>query len=217
MLSADFVRVKNLPLRGKILIAPTVVLAVMLAMAAAAGGYLARQEFNADRLDRQVFEGLRRTFVATRVVTDLQTELYHLTSTAANETDQLKVEAAAARLTARLDDLNASIRDVVSDADGMIDPHPEAELHKQELTERLAAYDWAAGQMIEFTRHDAAYGVMMMGYVEESFTGLRGILDHMSAHAETHRANAVADLHRNSAAMRDTFAALVVAGTCSCP
>ena len=45
------------------------------------------------------------------------------------------------------------------------------------IAQMFSAYDWAARQMIEFTRHDAAYGLMMMGYVEDSFAQLRHVSD----------------------------------------
>ena len=99
--------------------------------------------------------------VATEAVTDFQTELYHLSSTAANETDHPKVEAAATRLTTRLDAIAPQIK-VVAAREGVA-----------AIAQDFAAYDWAARQMIEFTRHDAAYGVMMMGYAEDSFAQLR--------------------------------------------
>ena len=65
-------------------------------------------------LDSVAFEGLRQAMVATEAVTDFQTELYHLTSTAANETDHSKVEAAATRLTARLDAIAPQIKAVAA-------------------------------------------------------------------------------------------------------
>ena len=97
--------IKNLPLWAKSLIAPTVVLLAMLAMAGAAIVHLTQQEAAATNLDRLAFEGVRQALVAIGSVTDFQTELYHISSTAANETDKLKVEAEAARLTTLLNAL----------------------------------------------------------------------------------------------------------------
>ena len=48
-------------------------------------------------------------------------------------------------------------------------------------------YDWAARQMIEFTRRDAAYGVMMMGYAEDVFAQLRRLLTETSTRAQEQR------------------------------
>ena len=95
--------IKNLPLWAKSLVAPAVVLVAMFAMAGTAFVNLANQEADVANLDSVAFEGLRQAMVATEAVTDFQTELYHLSSTAANETDHSKVEAAATRLTTRLD------------------------------------------------------------------------------------------------------------------
>src|SRR4051812_20757699 len=77
--------IKDLPLWAKSLIAPAVVLVAMFAMAGTAFVNLASQETNVTHLDRVAFEGLRQAMLATETVTDFQTELYHLTSTAANE------------------------------------------------------------------------------------------------------------------------------------
>ena len=61
--------------------------------------------------------------------------------------------------------------------------------------------------MIEFTRHDAAYGVMMMGYAEDSFAQLRRVLTETSARAQEQRNTATADLLAGLARMRMTFVA----------
>ena len=89
--------IKNLPLWAKSLVAPAVVLVAMFAMAGTAFVNLANQEADREPGRRRV----RRSASGDgrhRAVTDFQTELYHLTSTAANETDHSKVEAAALRL-----------------------------------------------------------------------------------------------------------------------
>ena len=109
-----YLSIKDLPLWAKSLIAPAVVLVAMFAMAGTAFVNLANQETNVTDLDRVAFEGLRQAMVATEAVTDFQTELYHLTSTAANETDQSKVEAAATRLTTRLDAIAPQVKSVAA-------------------------------------------------------------------------------------------------------
>ena len=48
--------------------------------------------------------------------------------------------------------------------------------------------------MIEFTRHDVAYGVLMMVYAEDAFAELRRVLNETSAHAQEQRNKATADL-----------------------
>jgi hypothetical protein len=94
--------IKDLPFWGKSLIAPAVALTAMLAMAGTAFVNLASQEAGVTDLDNVAFEGLRQSMVAIAAVTDFQTELYHLSSAAANETDHSKFDATALRLTARL-------------------------------------------------------------------------------------------------------------------
>ena len=66
--------------------------------------------------------------------------------------------------------------------------------------------------MIEFTRHDAAYGVMMMGYAEDTFAQLRHVLTEASARAQEQRNKATADLLGGLARMRMTFLLLVSVG-----
>src|SRR4051812_42379277 len=82
--------IKNLPLWAKSLVAPAVVLLAMFAMAGTAFVNLANQKVDVANLDGVAFEGLRQAMAATEAVTDFQTELYHLSSTAANEADHSK-------------------------------------------------------------------------------------------------------------------------------
>jgi diguanylate cyclase (GGDEF)-like protein len=201
--------IKNLPLWAKSLIAPAVVLVAMVVMAGIAIVNLAHQETDATNLDRFAFEGVRQALVAIGSVTEFQTELYHLSSTAANETDRLKVEAEAKRLTTLL---NTMAPQMEFAGENMSEPHAAAVTRMRAIRDSFAGYDWAARQMIEFTRHDAAYGVMMMGYTEDAFAQLRRLLIETSAHAEMHRTEVASDLHDGFVRMRTTFIALVLFG-----
>ena len=196
-----YLSIKDLPLWAKSLIAPAVVLIAMFAMAGTAFVNLANQETNVTDLDRVAFEGLRQAMVATEAVTDFQTELYHLTSTAANETDQSKVAAAATRLTTWLDAIAPQVKSIAA-REGIAG-----------MEASFASYDWSARQMIEFTRQDAAYGVMMMGYAEDFFNQLRRVLTATSARAQEQRSTATAELLAGLVWMRVTFVALVAVGT----
>jgi diguanylate cyclase (GGDEF)-like protein len=196
-----YLSIKDLPLWAKSLIAPAVVLVAMFAMAGTAFVNLANQETNVTNLDRVAFEGLRQAMVATEAVTDFQTELYHLTSTAANETDQSKVEAAATRLTTRLDAIAPQVKTIA------------ARKGIAGIEGSFASYDWSARQMIEFTRQDAAYGVMMMGYAEDFFIQLRHVLAATSARAQEQRSTDTAELLAGLVWMRVIFVALVAVGT----
>jgi diguanylate cyclase (GGDEF)-like protein len=192
--------IKNLPLWAKSLVAPAVVLLAMFAMAGAAFVNFANQKAEVVNLDSVAFEGLRQAMVATEAVTDFQTELYHLSSTAANESDHLKVEAAAMRLPERLDAIAPQIK-AVALREGV-----------PAIAQTFADYNWAARQMIEFTRHDAAYGVMMMGFAEDTFAQLRRALTEASARAQAQRSEATGDLLNGLARMRITFVLLVSVG-----
>jgi hypothetical protein len=132
--------IKNLPLWAKSLVAPAVVLLAMFAMAGTAFVNLANQKADIANLDSVAFEGLRQAMAATEAVTDFQTELYHISSTAANESDHSKVEAAAKRLATRLDAIAPQIK-AVAVREGV-----------SAIAQTFAGYDWAARQMIEFTR-----------------------------------------------------------------
>src|SRR5476649_1795688 len=127
-------------------------------------------------------QGLRQAMVTTETVTDFNTELYRLISIATNESDPWKVALMAERLTTHLDAMAPEIKAAA------------ARVGTAAIEEKFAAYDWAARQMIEFTRRDAAYGVMMMGYAEEYFAQLRHVLTETSARAQEHRNKATADL-----------------------
>jgi hypothetical protein len=94
---------QHLPVWKKSLIAPLVVLLAMFTMTGASFIEIAEQEAQIKKLDLIAFEGARRAMAATEAVADLQTDLYHLTSTGANETDGVKVEEAAHRILAKLD------------------------------------------------------------------------------------------------------------------
>src|SRR5215475_4384252 len=94
--------ISNLPLWAKSLIAPAVVLIAMLTMAGIALVDLGRQESDVAAFNNEVFEALHTAMAATASAADVQTELYHLMSTAANETDKSKIKSLGTRLTARL-------------------------------------------------------------------------------------------------------------------
>ena len=186
--------IKDLPLWAKSLVAPAVMLAAMLAMAGTAFVNLAQQEADVAALNGVAFEGLRAAMSTTAAAADFQADLYHLTSTAANETDKSKIKAISERLAGRLGAIAPEMKTVPAVADG------------------FARYDNAARQVLEITVLDAAYGVMMMGDAEQSFAQLRGALAETSRQAEQRRDIAAAGLATALAHMRLTFLALVSAG-----
>ena len=192
---------RNLPVWAKSLIAPAVVLVMMFAMAATALVEFADQKLEITRLDAVAFEGLRQSMLAIEAITDIQTELYHLSSTAANETDKSKVNSVALRLTGRLDTISQQVNALAAH-NGL-----------PAVADGIAGYDWAARQMIEFTTTDAAYGVMMMGYAEEYFAELRRLLTQLSAEAQEYRAKSVAAVFGDLTNSRFAFILFVTTGT----
>jgi methyl-accepting chemotaxis protein len=143
-------------------------------------------------LNSDAFEALRSAMSATASVADIQTELFHLTSAAANETDKSKVQAMGAQLTSRLAAVATQMRGAVA-AD-------------------FAAYQKSAQQVIENTVLDAAYGVMMMGDAEKSFGQLRSALNAASERAQIRRDSVAAALLAQLAQMRWAFGMLVSLG-----
>jgi hypothetical protein len=101
-LGINMLSINNLPLWAKSLLAPATMLVAMIALAGIVFVYLSRQETSVAELNDVAFEDLRQSMLATEAVTGFQTDLYHLTSTAANETDKPKIEAIAVKLEARL-------------------------------------------------------------------------------------------------------------------
>ena len=192
--------IKDLPLWVKSLIAPSVVLAAMFAMAATAFINFAAQDRNVANLNDVAFETLRDAMAATAQATDLHAELYHLTSTAANETDKSKIENMATRLATRLGVIAPAIQAVA-----VRDGHAA-------IAEASASYAKAVTQVIESTRLDAAYGVMMMGDAEQSFAQLRQLLAEASGRAQQRRSDVAADLRAGLVRMRWVYLLLVAAG-----
>ena len=136
--------------------------------------------------------------VTTVAVADFQTELYHLTSTGANEADRQKVEATAQQLLSELDAIVLLI--------------PQQDIMPN-VGATLAGYQWAARQMIEFARQDPAYGVMMMGYVEEYFQQFRALLAQTIDRAQKRKNETVAEILADLRAIRAFLIALAAIGT----
>ena len=137
---------------------------------------------------------------ATEVVTDFQTDLYHLTSTAANETDKSKVDAMANSLTSRLDPTSSQLK-AVATRESVVS-----------LVDAFVAYDRAVRQVLDTTKIDAAYGVMMMGDAQQSFEQLRHLLAETSARAQARRDEIATSLLSGLKRMRMTFVTLVLTG-----
>jgi len=196
----NMLSINNLPLWAKSLLAPATMLVAMIALAGIVFVYLSRQETSVAELNDVAFEDLRQSMLATEAVTGFQTDLYHLTSTAANETDKPKIEAIATKLEARLGSIAPQIKLV---AGRSVNPA---------MGQKFADYDKTVRQVVDNTKLDAAYGVMMMGAAEESFAQLRQLLAQQSERAQERRGQAVAGLLAGFAQMRLTFFALVLLG-----
>jgi methyl-accepting chemotaxis protein len=192
--------INNLPLWAKSLLAPATMLVAMIALAGIVFVYLARQETAVAELNDVAFEDLRQSMLATEAVTGFQTDLYHLTSTAANETDKPKIEAIAVKLEAKLGSIAPQIKLVAERSESPA------------IAQKFVEYDKTVRQVLDNTKIDAAYGVMMMGSAEDSFAQLRLLLAQRSERSQQLRGQAVQTLLAGFAQMRLTFFALVLAG-----
>jgi len=113
----------------------------------------------------------------------------------------VKVEEAAHRILAKLDPIVPQIALIVS-------RQPTSTIQ-----ETFAGYDWAVRQMIDFARRDPAYGVMMMGYVEDYFQPLRTLLAMFSDRAQLEKNQTVATIRRDLQGVRVALIALAAIGT----
>jgi GGDEF domain-containing protein len=175
-----------------------IVLLAMFVMTGVSLFEIADQTMEVTELDSLAFESSRQAMVTTVAVADFQTELYHLTSTGANEADRQKVEATAQQLLSKLDAIVLLI--------------PQQDIMPN-VGATLAGYQWAARQMIEFARQDPAYGVMMMGYVEEYFRQLRALLAETIDRAQKRKNETVAEILADLRAIRAFLIALAAIGT----
>jgi len=184
--------IQDLPLWAKCLIAPAIVLVTMLGMAGIAFVDLSQQEAGVAALNSDAFEKLHATMSATAAAADMHTELYHLTSAAANEADKAKIQATGERLLQRLAGIAPQMAGTAA--------------------QKFDHYADTARQVIDNTMLDAAYGVMMMGNAEQTFAELRSALREEAAQAGARRDSVAARLLAQLAQMRLVFLLLVAAG-----
>ncbi|HEY1542251.1 MAG TPA: methyl-accepting chemotaxis protein [Xanthobacteraceae bacterium] len=200
MRSIKKLSINNLPLWAKCLLAPTAMLVAMIALAGVVFVYLARQQTAVATLNDVAFEDLRQAMATTEMVTGFQSQLYHLTSTAANETDKAKIDKMATQLASQLTTIEPNVKRV-AEHDG-----------NHEIEKSFAEYAGAVRQVLDSTKMDAAYGVMMMGTAEQDFAKIQRLLSESSARAQQQRGGAVASLLAGFAKMRLSFLILVCAG-----
>ena len=80
------------------------------------------------------------------------------------------------------------------------------------IAQKFSEYEKTVRQVLDNTKMDAAYGVMMMGAAEDSFAQLRLLLAQRSERSQELRGQAVQTLLAGFAQMRLTFFVLASAG-----
>jgi methyl-accepting chemotaxis protein len=199
-------RFRNLGLTLKTLVAPAIMLAALVAMAALAVTNASRQEDATQHLDAAIFEPLSRAVESKDAATLFHARLFAFMSAAANENDAKKKEADAAALGPELERVSNLIDRLITE----MAANPDATTHLEGINKTFAAYSDGARQTIDMAKMDAAYGVMLMGETHAQFVKLRAQLDEMSAAMQERRRVSVAQILSDMAKARVTF--LVVLG-----
>ena len=198
----------DVSLLWKVLFAPLIVLAALVAVAGTAMQQQAVQNDAAHHLNSVIFERLRTAIDLKDETTLFHAEVYALMSSAANETDQGKIGATADALAPRIDALLGRVRafneELASASSG------------NSLADLIAAFDaYAEGarQVIDFVKLDAGYAVMMMGNTNAQFGELRIKLDTLSRALQEQRVATVASVAAGAENARTGFIILIVGGT----
>ena len=164
-------KLNDLPLWGKMVVAPAVMLAAMLTMAWMTFGEFGQQRTALERLDTVVFERLRHAMAVTDAVTSFHAGLYHLMSVASNESDQKHRTDLAKALASQM----TAVESLLKELDASLDPGARARFAA--IDGSFANYKTGALQVVEETSTSgAAYGAMMMGDTDSTFQTVRGLL-----------------------------------------
>ncbi len=169
-------RFSNLRVRWKILLTPALLIGVLLVL----GGYALVSQRASQALVERLVSG---PVLQAEAVADFNTELwaahvrlYRLTATAANESDEKKIKAAAAIASAKLKDLPEKLKRL--ETVGTPDAKTSQLLEK--LMSALAAYAKQGGNVVEMADTDAGAALMFMIGAERSFDHIDKLADDMT-------------------------------------
>jgi methyl-accepting chemotaxis protein len=165
-------RFNDLPLAAKVMLTPGIVLLAMLVMAAMAFLSFGDQRSAIRELDGVVFERLNQALLLENTITTYHAGLFHLTSVAANESDAKRLGQMAEQLTPKLEQAAKLLTLLAAARD--IDAGTGARF--AEVAKVFAAYQAGAAQVVDMSKADAAYGVMLMGDADAHYQKLSGLL-----------------------------------------
>jgi len=176
-------RIKDLPLWAKMIIAPAVMLAAMLVLAWMTFSQFGTQRAAIGRLDTVVFERLRHAMAVTDAATSFHANLYHLMSVVANETDQKRRDDMAAALAAQMKQVEALLRQLDDTLDATARDRFAA------IDKTFAGYKSGALSVADMAKTDASYGAMLMGDADTQFQKLRALLQEFAADLQRQRSD----------------------------
>jgi methyl-accepting chemotaxis protein len=167
---------RNLRLRWKVLFAPALLILVLVGLGGLA---LHMQRENQETVERlmsgPVFEAeVVGDFAAA--VWAAQARLYRLTATAANETDQKKIQALAAQTAATLGQVLEKLKAV----EALKAREPKTADNVGKLKAGVASYLKQSQSVIEMADGDAGSALMFMMGAERSFAQIEKLVDDMT-------------------------------------
>lgn len=178
----------DLRLRWKILLAPTFLMLVLIGVSAYAMHMLRTFQAGADAL-------IASPVIQAEMITDFSTavwaahaRLYRLTATAANETDQKKIETLAAQTAAKLTEVSEKLKafDEVRTWTGKT----AADLEK--LRTASADYLKQANAAVNMADGQAGAALMFMTTAERSFAQIETLTEEMTEFSKIFRDNEIA-------------------------
>jgi methyl-accepting chemotaxis protein len=200
-------RLRNLPLRAKMFVAPCLLLLTLLGLAAYTILLLDDGERRVDELNRGAFEPAELAASLENAITATHAGLYHLTSVAANDSNPDKVKALAAPLQKRLGGLGELMKRVATE--GAFDEATRAMVGR--IDKLLAGYVGAAGQVLNMVQFDTATASIFMVQVQDAFEKLRSAEVELGGAVKRHEESLIAALRGKAQQARLVFIIAVLA------
>ena len=192
---------QDMPLLVKVCVAPAIVLIALVVMAGFAISNANTQEQAARRLDGQVFERLRLAMELKDSVTLAHARLFAMISSAANETDQQKLDAAAKAL---LPELDANLG-VAQRLEQQLADDPGVHERAKSALATLQEYTSGAKQAVDLAAVDAGYAIIMTGDANQKFGVLRELLDLLNKDLQERRVTIVSAMLAGMKEQRQAF------------
>ncbi len=194
----------DIPISVKILLTPFIIIIALFGLTVYVVNLLNSQQQQVIYLDGQVSSALEQTLILAHDATKVEANLYRMTSAAANESDASRLAALGSRLTDTLDRLTAS------EAKFQLGLLPA---RAKDLDQLFTAWKKQADDVIDMTRTDAAYGVMLMGQTEDAYQKLADNLGTIRTEAEDNRHHIANGMLSAMAQSKAVFVAIAIAAT----